>query len=383
MKATANAYAGPENYANQANFMAGEGYRAKHGLGGGAEVTVSLPDDGRVSSKMMRFLDKPVNLAIPALVGCTTIVVVSKKGAWANHIWEQPIFRPEEDEGDDGSLMYMRPGLGTSERSLLEKDFPREAQLRLFQENAIDRLHTRYDPVTAEHESGLDALRANGEIFDSSSDFKIYMFLPYQPIFDEADPNYGKQNPTGLKPAWDANGGMPAPRGDEGTTAYNDQLRAELKKIFGQNAPISEVIYAPDLANEDFMDSQFNSHRGRALVQYQPASAKDCNAKAQWRIFFEGDQTPRHREEWTALDAQGSGKPAQRCGPAAKMKREECERPSSTTSSPAPTFSPVYRDNCNAALLYHLFGSGELDKAVQDFCFNVMQVDKLKTFCSG
>lgn len=38
------------------------------------------------TSELINFANEPVSLATPRLVGCTSIIVVSNKGAWANHI---------------------------------------------------------------------------------------------------------------------------------------------------------------------------------------------------------------------------------------------------------------------------------------------------------
>jgi len=345
--------------------MAGEGYRAKfHPPGGANEVTVPLPLDGRTSSKMMRWLDQPVNLAMPRLIGCTSVIVVSKKGVWANHIWEMPTFRPEPNEDETGWYMPGFEGEGE-----ITTTFPQKEQLAFFKSNAIDRLHSRYDPVTSEHESGLDDLRKAGEIFDDESDFQVFMFVPYTGVDKEDDPNYGKEKPDGLGPAWDRNG-EPNPRGDEGTTAYNDQIRDELKGIFGkQDLHIEQIVYAPDRVDEE--DAGYISHRGRALVQYQPGDGKDCESKAQWRIYFEGEQENHSRAEWDPLDSQGDDKPAQRCGGSSKNKRQSC--------SPEPDPAPVpekaeYTDNCNDSTRLTPFGYGELDKAIQNFCYNAIEL---------
>ncbi|KAF2680038.1 hypothetical protein K458DRAFT_407615 [Lentithecium fluviatile CBS 122367] len=307
-------WAGPENYANSGDFMASEGNLGRSAAPGTENsFIVPLPEDGRTSSKMVSFLDKPVTLAIPHLVGCTSIIVVSKKGTWANHIWELPTFRPDpnEDEETGEQRGWFMPGFVGEDRPTTET-FPQAEQLAFFKSNAIDRLHSRYDPVTDAHESGLDPLREAGNLFDDESEFRVFMYAPFVTIFDENDPNYMKEKPEGLKPAWDRDG-EPNPRGDEGTTAYNDQIKAEIRTIFGkQDLDIEVILYAPDV--EDFEDAGFDSHRGRALVQYQPGDGNEDGSKAQWRIFFEAEVEAHDGAEWDPLGSQGD-KPAQRCTP--------------------------------------------------------------------
>lgn len=274
-------------------FVPGEGGIAaddKH------EWSEMVPLDGDIqeggfSSAVIDFDEEPATLAVPRMVGCTSIIVVSRKGAWASHIWEEGVFEPKRDPKGRWIL---------PEKKFYEDgqdEFPFEKQLAHFKTHALYRLHTTYpDTPEAHHESGLKELRENDEMFEDKYEPHVFMFIPYKRV-GERDPNYNRENPVGLPAAWD-HGGNPSPRGDDGVESYNDQIRAELKKIFGEGLDIKTVLYAPDPdhTNEDI---GFDNPRGRALVQYQPGDGNDCdNSKARWRVFFERQTTPHTEDEW-------------------------------------------------------------------------------------
>lgn len=48
--------------------------------------------DGRSSAKYIAFHDVSTSLAVDRLNGCTSVVVISRKGAWMSHFWEKPTF---------------------------------------------------------------------------------------------------------------------------------------------------------------------------------------------------------------------------------------------------------------------------------------------------
>ncbi|TGJ78192.1 hypothetical protein E0Z10_g10570 [Xylaria hypoxylon] len=343
-------WAGPENYEHPKDFMASEGNLGfSNAPGTENSKIVPLPLDGKTSSEVIGFFDKPVSLAIPHLIGCTSIIVVSQKGAWASHIWEQPVFRPEEEEDEEtGQITYALPGTED-----FTPDFPGAQQLAFFQQEALAKLHNTYNPVTPEHQFGLDQLQNSGtpedeswqgHLFDSDSALQVFAFIPYVAIYDEDDPNYNKENPQNLPAAWDRHD-LSNPRADQDGDTFNDQINAELKNIFGQSdLPIQRVLYAPDVA-DDPLDDGFLSYRGRALIQYQPADSNSCDSKASWRIWFEGQvDTPTDEKEWNPLDERGDQGPAQFCDGSGNesggaQKRQAC--PITTPSdSPTPSQTP-------------------------------------------
>lgn len=144
---------------------------------------VPLPVDGRTSSRLLTFENVPLSLAVPHMIGCTSVIVVSQKGAWASHFWDAPAFRPEEAfDNNTKPIGWYTPGYDPN-RTVMP-DFPYKQQRTFFRENVLDRLHTRYSPVTEEHESGLDVLRQGSGLFNDSSEYRVFLFGPYPTIVD-------------------------------------------------------------------------------------------------------------------------------------------------------------------------------------------------------
>ncbi|KAI1119680.1 hypothetical protein F5Y10DRAFT_273969 [Nemania abortiva] len=193
---------------------------------------------------------------------------MSEKGAWASHIWEQPVFHPEEEEDENtGVIEYAMPGTEN-----YSPDFPFAQSLQYFQNQALDKLRNTYDPPTDIHLYGLGQLQNSptpedqgwqGHLFDVDSNPQVFAFIPYVTIWNKHDPNYGLVDPTGLPAAWDKPG-APGPRADQNGVSFNDQIESTLQSIFGQtNLPIQRVLYAPDI-DGDPLDESFETSRGRA-----------------------------------------------------------------------------------------------------------------------
>ncbi|RYC57636.1 hypothetical protein CHU98_g8572 [Xylaria longipes] len=86
----ANAWAGPENYGgNNQDFMAGEvglTYTNQDSVNQGVNLVEGT------TSKIIPFFNPPGSLAVLGLYGCTSVIAVSKRGAWVSHMWEVPSF---------------------------------------------------------------------------------------------------------------------------------------------------------------------------------------------------------------------------------------------------------------------------------------------------
>lgn len=183
-----------------------------------------------------------------------------------------------------------------------------------FDLDVIQRLHTGDGPGTKGWtESGLDEMRNNdqieqGHLFDDMNMPRIFIMAPRQRVWTASGNDMSNSETAG--------GSVFA------YTEYVNRITAELKKIFGNNADISTVQYspmtkAPDLVRNpdgsvfiaveeeengdtefavvgDFIDSKYDTHRGKLLIQYQPASqacqvdvpAED-QPQAKWRVWFE------------------------------------------------------------------------------------------------
>ena len=88
---------------DHARFMTVQAEEAKSG---NEEITpykeVPMPSLGEASvtsTNYVVFEDKPTGLLVQGLYGCTSVIVVSKRGAWAAHIWE-PDIRRNPDQSD-------------------------------------------------------------------------------------------------------------------------------------------------------------------------------------------------------------------------------------------------------------------------------------------
>ncbi|KAK7956354.1 uncharacterized protein PG986_005576 [Apiospora aurea] len=96
-----------------------------------------------------------------------------------------------------------------------------------------------------------------------------------------------------------------------------NRILTELRTIFPKNneLTIPTVQYSPqqkwvhdDAADkDDYGDTMFNSHRGKLLIQYQPAPKRCDEAeepKAMWRVWFEGHDIGDRHAEWVPADHQ-------------------------------------------------------------------------------
>lgn len=82
----------PNSYMNHNAFMLAQVKEAK---GMGMLVRHRRKDDipfGRSSAKVNAFTQSPVTMAVAGLDGCTSIAVISRRGAWMSHLYEKDSF---------------------------------------------------------------------------------------------------------------------------------------------------------------------------------------------------------------------------------------------------------------------------------------------------
>ena len=271
--------------------MRGETYLASLGTFGDA---VELWNYGS-SSKTMLWGDSPTQLTVTGLYGCTSIIVVSTRGVWASHFWEDPSFVPRHNIWEGLGSAEQRPNM--------------QQQLDLFLRYVLHPLLSGVNDPRF-HECGLGQLRLNSckdkykGIFDDDADIRVYMFAPLDRVTDPDNPNYLNPNPTGLAYMFDAHNDDPY-RMDRDGKPYNEQIMDNLFAIFQSalstmQATIEKVPYAPLLGNGQ-SDPDFSSPRGKVLVQYQPGSGCD---RAKWRVWFEGNDVAGREWEWNPLPGQ-------------------------------------------------------------------------------
>ncbi|KAI1759881.1 hypothetical protein GGR53DRAFT_526768 [Hypoxylon sp. FL1150] len=271
-----NGLAGPEHYNGDSRvFMASEvamAYDSKIPNSQG----VCLPNTSVTTSVAIPFNKTPDSLAVSGLYGCTSLVVVSKKGAYVNHMWECPHFAPRippppSDAGENSSF----------ERAVLD----------------IIKYGSRsqYSPVGlcfAQTEQDLKAPINILSLFSKDSHPRVFLFAPW--AIREPPRSDGTQSISG-----------PLTMRYEGC---NRQIEGAVKESFKSALPPFKVIpYEPRVLQPETVipdpeerqrevgDSNFESHEGKVLVQYKPAA--DAKGKATLRVWFEARL--EYEEEWS------------------------------------------------------------------------------------
>ncbi|KAI1839590.1 hypothetical protein JX266_014200 [Neoarthrinium moseri] len=210
------------NYSPAQDFMAGEVAIA-------VDNKASVILDGGVTSSVVGFMDQPISLAVEGLYGCTAVIAVSRRGAWAAHIFEAPLFGPsaeveymKDDEGkpviDPATdqpakrMLYLNPANNSYQEQL-----PVAEQLELFKETVLGALRES-DGTSQNHRMGLKDCRNSfiepqydweGHMFDDESDTRICLLAPLErtpqndriPFWAETDVGLGSQFILGLSPS--------------------------------------------------------------------------------------------------------------------------------------------------------------------------------------
>lgn len=291
----------PSDYGSRAAFITGEIRDATDPLRANGRI-VRLPTDVETTtSNYVVFGDMVTSLSVKGLFGCTSIIVISRRGAWASHIWE----------------------------SAFNSD-------HAFQEMGIRKVHKGDGVNNVLHPFGIDDLRNQknvgdrGLIFGDKTDPKdnpdlhVFIVTPRQRVKDmtETDGKFYwtkdriRENPN-------ANADKPP--------LYPqrlNQIRTSFKNTFGSDVPIQIIDYSPRIGSaadskalataekngdtklkdelkanavSKLADEDCKSPRGKVLVQYRPAN--DCHEKAKWRIWVE-DRDVQGQAEWDPSPSQ-------------------------------------------------------------------------------
>ncbi|KAI1379243.1 hypothetical protein F4677DRAFT_465450 [Hypoxylon crocopeplum] len=323
-----NDWAGPEHYGgNHQSFMAGEVASAYDNANFHNQGVILAKG---TTSQFIPFAGTPGSLAVAGLYGCTSLIAISKRGAWVSHMWEIPSFT-------------------SSKNTFPPIDVATQAET--FRKEVLEAIK---EGNTANHAYGLkemtsdnpNPLKPTSYLMNKDGDPRFFLFTPYARETVPWLSNYNNEFPVGLPLAWNQ---------EELTTPYatfNERIEFAIWDMFGISASYEEVPYAPRLKrsdNEDVRDKNFDSHRGKVLVQYQPA--KNCYGKASWRVWFEGhEMKPSHQSEWGPLGGlqvsgyqpNSSGSPLSATSPAdpsdTEVPTESAGVPSTLkSSSNAPT----------------------------------------------
>ncbi|TDZ25233.1 hypothetical protein Cob_v001529 [Colletotrichum orbiculare MAFF 240422] len=215
----------PSDYNMPELFMPCEVFQAyKNSSKHGPKAVPFPPEEygDRTSHSWVAFQNEVEGLAVHGLYGCTSIVVVSRRGAWACHIW-QPTFDVD---------------------SLEDKE--------TFRREAYQHIHWGSNDKFAEY--GLEELRDNigvgssRNLFGDSSNSavelgtQVFIMTPRPPLpFEYPDGDF-----LPYEAVDDAYGNVGLIRYEEGI----DMIWEDMVKTFG-DVPIEVVDYAPRLALSD------------------------------------------------------------------------------------------------------------------------------------
>lgn len=290
----------------------------------------ALVDPELTTTNYINFQHKPQSLAVQGLYGCTSVVVVSKRGAWASHIWERAFIEQETNmalwnEKGNRQLMQGR-GDKFSPKGLLDLiNFPMDVP----EGDMFGDEDDSYDP-----------------------DVKVFIMTPRRRR-DRFDADWNArfsdeevEGETNEPMAWES---------------AVELLKRAMRALFGEDVPIEDILYSPmELPNDitfgltmemimPDLKGQFVSlaeraaipktlgdndqvkPRGKLLVQYHPA--KTCEDEAEWRVYFEGRPLDGRTASW--IPELGRDQYFRREGE--PQKREECIL--STASASASTAS--------------------------------------------
>ncbi|KAK2733531.1 hypothetical protein CKAH01_08326 [Colletotrichum kahawae] len=310
----------PSDYHNnQDAFMIGETWEI---------VETQVPNDAKevkltkaehgdhvTSHNWISFEDKVGAISVHGLWGCTSVVVLSRRGAWASHIWEKAFSSPIEDDFTLRAIMDLHSGAGTNDESTEYREW------------GIDDL--RYQPDAGDR--GI--IFGDGTPADNDLPIQVFIFTPRERPPSSATDDVRKD------PNYMTGGFLYGPR--------IAQLHAHLHGTFSATSTqvrVDVIDYAPRTKVEkwegpderpdtpdELGDTNIRESRGKMLIQYQPAP--DCTGKASWRLWVEGRQLEGRTASWDPASNQIFQ--GQAAGGAA-AKRQACPIRSATPGGPSP-----------------------------------------------
>ncbi|KAI1866029.1 uncharacterized protein JN550_008007 [Neoarthrinium moseri] len=269
-------WAEPSNYedGSKTKFMRGEVALA---VKQGRFVELRHPDFNAdneaisTSSYAIKFESEPIDMAVTGLHGCTSVVIVSRRGALAFHIWEIPSMR--------GRRFSIDPPI---------YEHQTEADNR-FERDVLDGIHAG-EGWNSPHKGGIDNMR-NDESPDSSLE-------KFRNIFnDDANPKAIILTPVSYN------------KDSSDVFEYQariNQLTDEITQIFQGYALKLEVLGYRKATHKQLHDGatladpSFASHMGKILVQYQAPHPAESSKNAKYRIWVEGEALEGDwATEWT------------------------------------------------------------------------------------
>ncbi|KAK2764071.1 hypothetical protein CKAH01_15874 [Colletotrichum kahawae] len=304
----------------------------------GASGIVNPRFGGMITSKYILFGKDVASIALEGLYGCTSIIVVSQRGAFVNHVWETQFFEPDdwriiEEEGR--SLLW--EGIHSVARTSPWRevlDFAKYGLKDLVGKERLGPPGTMFGDVAIPDDDNRDK--------KSSRDLntRAFIFTPRESplrVKDSEDGTSWEFIPDEIA--------IPDPiNAMTGTIAYGPQvdfLQSMVSSIYG-DIDVEVITYSPPLgtlqmemdrydkyAERGDKDAEgeelareidaFNKYqrevfgptpRGKLLLQYQPADAEECRDQAAWRLWIENREVGDRSDQWKASEDQTFVAPA-------------------------------------------------------------------------
>ncbi|KAJ0273326.1 hypothetical protein COL940_009953, partial [Colletotrichum noveboracense] len=298
----------------------------------GAAAIVGPQFGGMVTSKYVLFGKDVASIALEKLYGCSSIIVVSQRGAFVNHIWE-PQFADEDEwkftvEDDNSELWKGLHSAGQRSRWRRVVDFARYGLTDLVGKERLGPPGTMFGDVAIPDDDDRDK--------KSSEDLNTRAFIltpreTPQRMVDSDDGTDIKFLPDEIL--------IPDPiNAMDGTIAYKDQvefMKSMVSSLYG-DIDVEVITYSPplgtlqmaidrydrfvergykDAGGEEFYqeileNDRYQSEvfgptpRGKLLLQYQPADAEDCRDQAAWRLWIEDRELGDRSDQWKACEDQ-------------------------------------------------------------------------------
>lgn len=234
-----------------------------------------LDPAGGFSSIHYKWGNRPFTLAVKDLNGCTSVIAASRAGVYINHIWEAPGFHPNmELTGPNNEYIIF---------NWQSYQMPTDAeQMEWFKAAVLKPMRRGDGQPGGWNRYGLKDLREQG-LFGSNLDTKAWLVAPFQRILDQADPRYDVEDPS--MPLMFSHNNIRVFQPDRDGPSFNQRISKEIRDSLG-GCPVTAVGYTT--RNTARSDDDYETHRGKVMIQYQPAREDSKGSKAKYRIFFEG-----------------------------------------------------------------------------------------------
>ncbi|EFQ32267.1 uncharacterized protein GLRG_07411 [Colletotrichum graminicola M1.001] len=299
----------PTDYPNHEGFIADQ----IEGVAQGSQVQpryspklVHHYDHYPLSAGWVHFKSTVEALALQGLYGCTSIILVSRRGAWVSHIWETVMKNSDPDTTFDEMVdEYLPRGMSPGDPD------------HIFYEYGLAEMKDRPELGEAGVMFG-DVPR--GTETPSSLNMRAFIVTPRARI----TPVIYKDSNGRLVPHEIINH-IHLQRGKIAMPDQVERLKQEITNVYG-DIPLEVLDYNAYVPKLEHM-RKWNSHkvvtdddgneyklreymavmcrntvRGKFLLQYQPA--KTCNEQAEWRLWFEGQPVGDRSDAWAPLKDQ-------------------------------------------------------------------------------